>query len=525
MTGPSVSRKEVIRPRSSDGRAVPISYIDGIVTVTCRLGGQDVKDTIRVPLHAVRPLILDWLCDVTPGLSASSVRNKAFTGARFVSYLVESGTTNLGPEDFHHFLTWLKELPTNRGTALAEATRRRFAGDLVSFFAWLSEESDLISMADFEAIENRYRRAFRGFTERQLRRLRDSSEAVSSDDLKRLYTAIRWKLEWVEEQLDAGDYQALLADKAGPLIPFVLLMGLGQAMRSGEINNLKLRDINRKDEIVCVHQLNKRPAFLPLLPEAMRALRAIDRWYATFRSDLDDPEAPALVYCLWRAGEPKTVQLNSRRMKEQLKQFYEQAFRHRTPVGDPVLFALDERGQQGPFRLPFHEYRHAAITEYCRNESDIRLLRIFARHEWYSTTERYQRFTSDETRNGISEGLKPYAERLRLRVSARQATEQQIEAASSAGAELPGGVCGEVLNGAKSCRRAVDCRVCERFLIDPRKRSWFENDTIQRQRRIAQVSERGANTRDVQNEISLLALNEAILQAIDEWTRPEAPRE
>src|SRR5690606_29099104 len=120
----------------------------------------------------------------------SSVRNAAYTGARFATYLVESGITRLGAEDFHHFLAWQKSLSVNGKAVYSVAPRRRYAGNVVTLFAWLAEESDLSSIADYEAIESRYRSAFKGFTERQARRLRDSSEAVSSDDLKRLYSAI-----------------------------------------------------------------------------------------------------------------------------------------------------------------------------------------------------------------------------------------------------------------------------------------------------------------------------------------------
>lgn len=504
--------------RSGEGRPITFHFSSLRITASIRNASTEYQQEWELLKHEVSPLLFDWLVDIAPGVAVSTLSNHINAGNHFLNFLHQTERWRVNAETIGHFLEWLMKVETRRGGTFLESSSRRIIGCIDSFAEWLSQETDVLNLSERESIRRRYSVHFKGFTEREQRRLEEISSGIAPEDLGRLYKAVRLNLERLEELVFLTESDGRVMHPATPLVPFVQLLGLQLGVRSGELNNLKQRDIDRRAGLIYVHQANKRPASLPISPEIERALALATTWQAVFRTDADCGEAPALMYPVpCRRSESCLRQLDSSRFSYHLKAFYRWAFDEIDPAGNRLLFSQEPGRNIEPFSLPFHLYRHAAITEYARVEPDVSKLRIFARHEWFRTTERYIRLPAEEVDTATLEAIGPLSERVRMRVYASRATPEELVEARETGALLPGGVCGEALQGQTECRRAVDCRVCEQFLIDPRKRAWFEEDTTRRRRRIAQLEDAGPYIRDVQNELSIIALNEAVLEAIDEW--------
>lgn len=255
--------------------------------------------------------------------------------------------------------------------------------------------------------------------------------------------------------------------------------------------------------------------------EVQRAWTLARCWQEHYRNDMDVADATALMYRTFRGHgscSERLLQLDSIRLTYHLRRFYRKYFDLRDATGERVLYRVDgETGDAIPFDLPFSKYRHASITEFSRFERDPSKLRRFARHEWLKTTTNYYvRNTLEEVREAAITGLGPFSERVRLRVLARRATDEELESAQKESALVPGGACGEALQGIYGCRRATDCRLCSYFLIDPRKRDWFIEDSKRLNERADRIEREKGYVREVQNLRGMAALNDAIVQVIDE---------
>ena len=81
---------------------------------------------------------------------------------------------------------------------------------------------------------------------------------------------------------------------------------------------------------------------------------------------------------------------------------------------------------------------------------------------------------------------------------------------------MPGGQCDKVLARDYSCSRASACQLCDAFRIHPNRRDIFVQE---RDRTLDEVKlcEAAGYVRDAQNMRQLAALNQAIIDRIDEY--------
>lgn len=519
----------VVRPLSpnsgdlltTDGFPFSIDHDCGAITYVGNELGRPNRRSVSLAGCPLSAYVLQWLEEEGPGLTTATLANTIQGVRTFLEYLVETGITDLSAQAFSEYLKWLKRRPKARGGegVLVEGTRRNYASEVVEFLAWTPSEG-LLTRGDVLEIENRFSRAFRGFKERTRRRVQEISDGVSSEELARLYNAIRIEIEATEQLLDNGSEEEIDAhDPASAVLPFALLMGVPVAGRSVELNVLQIRDLTDVPDNIRMHAPNKPISYVYALPEIQRAWRLALRWQARYRAEFN-PDDPALMYPSQNARMAGALlRLDSRRIEHHLSNFYRKCFLTRGADGLPVLFRRDqETGEVIPFDLPYHHYRHASITEYSRYEKDSTKLRIFARHARLSTTlEFYVRNTYSEVREATITTLGPFSERVRLRVQARVAREDEMAGAGERGNLLPGGACGEALEGVQGCRRANDCRICPHFLIDVRLRGWYSEDAARLRQWATETDHATGAIREVQNALGIAAIDEAIVQIIDEY--------
>lgn len=89
-------------------------------------------------------------------------------------------------------------------------------------------------------------------------------------------------------------------------------------------------------------------------------------------------------------------------------------------------------------------------------------------------------------------------------------------AAESASAAVPGGHCEQAVAGDRSCKRATDCRLCVFFRIHVSKRSFFLKEMEESVRQADFLQKKQGLLRDAQNLREFAALNQAIINRIDE---------
>ena len=82
-------------------------------------------------------------------------------------------------------------------------------------------------------------------------------------------------------------------------------------------------------------------------------------------------------------------------------------------------------------------------------------------------------------------------------------------------APVPGGHCAQVMDGDRSCRKASDCRLGRAFRIWPDRREVFERERT-RLEELARQAKAKDLERDAQNLRQIAALNQAVLDRIDE---------
>ena len=124
--------------------------------------------------------------------------------------------------------------------------------------------------------------------------------------------------------------------------------------------------------------------------------------------------------------------------------------------------------------------------------------------------------THSQWTSNVARFLAPSAELVRISLENRVASEPEERAASDAKATVAGGHCEQALSGDRLCQRATDCRLCSFFTIHTSKREFF----VQERQGALKEADRLQNElglyRDAQNLREFAALNEAIINRIDE---------
>ena len=118
--------------------------------------------------------------------------------------------------------------------------------------------------------------------------------------------------------------------------------------------------------------------------------------------------------------------------------------------------------------------------------------------------------------NNVALCLAPSAELLRIALENRIANQSEERTAQASIASVPGGHCAQALSGDLSCRRAIDCRLCQFFRIHVSKREFFVKELEEGLAQAETLQRDEGLTRESQNLRQFAALNQAIISRIDE---------
>ncbi|MCA1618442.1 MAG: hypothetical protein LC795_03835 [Acidobacteria bacterium] len=302
-----------------------------------------------------------------------------------------------------------------------------------------------------------------------------------------------------------------------PLLPFVLQLGVALAIRSVELNYLFVGDL--VSDRLRVHAPNKRPAELWLPPSVRAALELAQTWMARYRTTNESDDPLLIVPLAYGKRKGECVRFDTIVLRDALTRFYKKYFSLSGKDGKPILYSVSSEDQETliPFSLPFSEFRSAAITEAARHERNPEKLRLFARHKYVANTYKYYvRETHLQWMKNISLNLAPSAEMLRIAIQNKVSGKLDEGRAKEQGALVPGGHCDRVLVGDTSCARANDCRLCTYFRIHPGRRQVFVIDR-ETSLKEAETAQAHGLLRDAQNLRECAALNQAIIDRIDEY--------
>lgn len=435
--------------------------------------------------------------------------------SQLLRHLRESSYETLNGESFAAFIDWLKTAQSPRTlTPFQEGTRNCYSNFVLKFMEWLVDVGE-IRVNELFAARLRRQKAFRGYSLRQLQRMRLT--AVSPEDFARLVTAVRLEFEECKDLLTRSGTQQNEYEGTFPLLPFTILLGIELGLRPAEFNYLHVRDL-RGDRLL-LNPPNKNASEVWLSPGLMAAFDLAQKWMLRYR-EKSLPEDPLLVSQLQKGSRSiSPVRFDTMILTQSLKRFYRKYFNLIGPDGMPYLYttAEDDDSSLMPFSLPFRKSRSAAITEAARHETNPTAVMRFARHKSFTTTVKYYiRETHRQWMTNIALSLAPSAELLRISLDHKVASLGEEKMAQGAGATVPGGHCDQAVAGDRSCRRASDCRLCAFFRIHVSKRDFFvreREDALALARRLQ--TEEGL-TRDAQNLREFAALNQAIIGRIDE---------
>ena len=494
--------------RTADGTQVRIDADALVVTGSYRIVGRCSTYEVSLPFHELSRWMVQYLREVGPNYSTRHTARLMYAGNHVIPHLVATGYPRLSAEAFATIFVALK------AAGLNETTRRDYAGAILRLMRWACRKHWLTEQELLSA-RLRFRKAFRGYSKRKLEEHRQ--KAVAPAEFVRLLTAVRMELEECRALLDRPAEEQDAYDPLLPLLPFVMLLGLTLAVRSAELNMLDVIDIERYPGDIWVHAPNKASARIFLPPGVREALAIAQRWMARYRL-APTSNQPLLV--LERRDEHyrALVRMDTVWVQEALRRFYRKYFTKLTVDSKPVLYRDGANGVLEPYWLGYSSFRSAAITEAARHESNPEKLRIFARHQHLSTTYRhYVREAHLAWVEQVALSMKPSAELLRMAMRNRLVTDSAVrDAARAAGAVVPGGHCDKVLARDYSCSRASACQLCDAFRIHPNRRDIFVQE---RDRTLDEVKlcEAAGYVRDAQNMRQLAALNQAIIDRIDEY--------
>jgi len=500
---------------SIDGHTINIDLGNHNVVAIRQIANRSSQSFVDFGMHPLADAICQFLIQRAPVWPSGTLLGYCHAFVRLLEFCKRSSSEELTAETFAAFTSWLKSVKSKRnGYAFVEQTRRCYGCFVLKLMEWLVEQDEILPREVYLA-RGRHQRAFRGSSARQLELMR--ATAVSPDEYVRLIKAIRLEYEECRALLNASGPDQIDYDSTFPLLPFSLLLGTELALRSVEFNHLRVSDLNA--DRLLLNPPNKEPSEVRLTPGLLATLELAQKWMLRFRKRPSRND-PLLVVPAKRGRKANCVQFDSRLLLRSLRKFYEKYFAMLESDGLPTLYRIAEEDESTllPFRLSFRRIRSASITQAARYESNVEAVMQFARHKCLDTTmKHYIHETHKQWMNNVALCLAPSAELLRIALENRIADQSEERTAKASIASVPGGHCAQALSGDLSCRRAIDCRLCQFFRIHVSKRDFFVKELEEGLARAETLQRDEGLTREAQNLRQFAALNQAIISRIDEY--------
>lgn len=485
------------------------TYVTAGRTARIRHGFADSPDS-----ESLRAYFLEHLNNWPSGTAAKAL----YAQQLLFKFMTGAEWQSLNANAYSDFLSWLRtDACRERGHgSLAEPTRRAVGGRILHYMRWMAHRHGTAA-GETVLAQRRFRRAHQGTVKRRRERLR--ALAISPVEYVRLLRAVRMELEYVERLLTCPAEADVCHDAVG-LLPAVIMLGATLAIRSSEINTLVCHDLFRAEGYLYVHAPNKEPSLLWLPPGAQRALTAAFRWMDRYRvmpQTEEEAKATPLFQMRLQEGADRSLRrFDTVSVRVALAQFAAKYFARRID-GVPVLF-LGELDAPRVFDRSFVSFRALALTEASRHVADPREMQILARHKSIGTTwEYYIRKTHREWLANVTLSMRASEEHMRIATAGTPvATSGVAQVAAERGALVQGGHCRRALSGDTACVRATDCRLCDNFVIHEDRRDFFEYERDCAQREADMLMGEAGCSRDVEGLRQQVALNQAILDRIDD---------
>jgi hypothetical protein len=471
--------------------------------------------------HPLSYLLCEYLIFRGTSSPAATLAGYCYAFTTLLRYFLAASCKTLNGESFAAYTTWLRaEKAPRTQNNYSEGTRRFYGNCALMFMDWLLDVGE-VGVSDVYDARRRYQKAFRGHNARQLELMR--LMAIAPDDYVRLIKAIRLEYEECKALLSQSSNIQEQYETTFPLLPFSMLAGAQLALRSEEFNYLDVRDL-RGDRLL-LNPPNKEQSEVWLPPSVMASLDLAQQWMARYRPSPTGDE-PLLVFPLQNGVRKSSLgRFDSLLLSNSLARFYKKYFKLIAPDGRPYLYSLGEDDDSNPipFSLSFKNFRSAAITEAARHETNPTTVMRFARHACYDTTLKYYiRETHRQWVTNVAALLAPSAELVRVSLDNKIASRGEEEVAQAVNATVRGGHCDQAVSGDRSCRRATDCRLCNFFRIHISKREFFVGERESALEQAASLQNEQGLHRDAQNLREFAALNEAIINRIDDHLAGEA---
>lgn len=509
---------------STDNQEIQVDFQRFTLRANTRSCNRAYEYSFDLGGHTISTLLCNYLFDRGPYLFSATIAAYGQAFKILLRFLDETGYPHLNAESYARFIERMKTIDSlQRSAPLREGSRRVFSNHVLKLMEWMCIEGHQISAFEVDIARQRHRRAWRGSTARDLERMR--LKAVSPEDYARLLRAIRMEYEECRELLKKPRNEQDDYDGAFPLLPFSALLAVQIGVRPVEFNHLDLRDV--RGERLLLNAPNKKPSEVALPGSLMASLELAKQWMLRYRSEAT-PDDPLLVYEIkGRRGGTRVDRFATPLVSGALARFYQKYFNLIAADGLPHLYTLDssDESEMVPMSLSYADLRSAAITEAARHERNPQAIMRFARHAYFGTTLKYYiRETHRQWVTNVANFLAPSAELLRISLENRVAKDVEEKMAKASDAAVPGGHCEQALSGDRSCRRASDCRLCTFFRIHVSKREFFvmEREHALEQAQSLQTQE--GLTRDAQNLREFAALNQAIIDRIDDDLAGRYPR-
>ncbi len=504
------------RTYSVDGGRIFVDEDAGLLRVDHVIASRPYVRESKLPGGEFARVFAEWIDAEAEAVSASTWKDRLASLEKWVSFAGDPSLASITPERFVQFMRWL---PKGGGVS---PNNRDIPNRLVIFAEFVADLGRL-DEDDVESMQYAFSNHFTGYRTRKTIRTREElKNSLTSKEFGRLFRSVRILMDDVRAFLDRGEVPEGGLTPAAGLVHFPMLLGLQLAVRSAEINNLNLGDI-QPGLSLHVHAPNKSPhtwVFDESCPALLASWQLAKRWQERCRVKWEK-DSPALLVEVSDQGRADSraglVRFDSMLIRAELRRLYARFFERREANGDPILFRRDEEtGVSIPFDLPISRYRSAAITQYTRQEVDPVLVQKFARHRSYQTTETYYILKNwTEWQEEIFDALSRRAEEIAMVIEGRVATSEELSNGMPKD-QVPAGLCGSALEG-KSCQmKGLDCRLCPYLRIDPSRE---ENLILQFEEEVETAREYEENgwVREAQNRKNMAALTQAIVMKIREW--------